>query len=166
MKTLYRMCLLTIAVLWASFSYACPGCWWQAPDQQAVPQKDWMWGMPSVLRHHYVMWQGIPSQYQGLSNPVAVSDTVLETGKRVYQENCVACHGAEGRGDGEAGKNLSPQPADLRHLMYMSMMTTDAYLYWTIAEGGKPIGSDMPAFKNTLSKEEIWSLIHYLRREI
>jgi mono/diheme cytochrome c family protein len=46
----------------------------------------------------------------------------------------------------------------------MSMMANDAYLYWTINDGGKPIDTDMPAFDESLSDDEIWSVILYLRR--
>ena len=31
----------------------------------------------------------------------------------------------------------------------------DPYLYWTIAEGGAAFESEMPAFKQSLSREDI-----------
>jgi len=36
-------------------------------------------------------------------------------------------------------------------------------MYWTIAEGGQWLGSDMPSFKGTLSRNDIWSVIAYIR---
>ena len=36
-------------------------------------------------------------------------------------------------------------------------------MYWSIAEGGQPFGSDMPAFKATLPRQDIWALIRYIR---
>lgn len=42
-------------------------------------------------------------------------------------------------------------------------MATDGYLFWTIAEGGAPVGSAMPAFKQTLKEDDIWKIITYLR---
>jgi mono/diheme cytochrome c family protein len=36
-------------------------------------------------------------------------------------------------------------------------------MLWAIAEGGQPVGSDMPAFKATLSRNDIWSVIGYIR---
>jgi len=36
-------------------------------------------------------------------------------------------------------------------------------LDWSIAEGGKPFDSEMPAFRQTLRKDEIWSVAAYLR---
>jgi len=42
-------------------------------------------------------------------------------------------------------------------------IATDGYLFWAIAEGGIPIGTGMPAFKDALSERETWQLILYLR---
>lgn len=56
-----------------------------------------------------------------------------------------------------------PAPQKSRQLPRMPMMSSDAYLYWTVAEGGVPIQSGMPAFKQTLTSDEIWSVIAYLR---
>ena len=33
----------------------------------------------------------------------------------------------------------------------------------TIAEGREPFGTGMPAFKDTLSEEQVWQIILYLR---
>jgi mono/diheme cytochrome c family protein len=45
----------------------------------------------------------------------------------------------------------------------MPMMRNDRYLVWAISEGGAPFGTQMPAFKDTLSAEEIWSVVRFLR---
>jgi mono/diheme cytochrome c family protein len=39
----------------------------------------------------------------------------------------------------------------------------DSYLLWTISEGGVAFGTKMPAFKNALSKQQIWQVVAYLR---
>ncbi|SFG53344.1 Cytochrome C oxidase, cbb3-type, subunit III [Palleronia marisminoris] len=38
------------------------------------------------------------------------------TGEQVYQTQCAACHGAEGRGDGPLAQRLDRRPADLTQL--------------------------------------------------
>jgi hypothetical protein len=43
------------------------------------------------------------------------------------------------------------------------MVMDDSYLYWTIAEGGGAFGTAMPAQKDTLSADEIWSVIRFLQ---
>jgi mono/diheme cytochrome c family protein len=42
----------------------------------------------------------------------------------------------------------------------------DQYLLWSIAEGGKPFGTAMPAFKDKLSREEIFMIVAYLRADL
>ncbi len=166
MKTSHA--ILGMALLFLSLStYACPDCWWDSPrpSEERRAERGWMMdGMPSMRRHHYVMNQGIPDAYRQLDNPLAATDKVLSDGQRIYGKSCAACHGEQGLGDGPAGAELRPQPANLQHLSRMSMMANDAYLYWTIAEGGTPINTDMPVFKQAMSADEIWSLVLYLRR--
>jgi mono/diheme cytochrome c family protein len=42
-------------------------------------------------------------------------------------------------------------------------MASDGYLFWTIAEGGAPVGSAMPPFKGVLGDDQVWQVIAYLR---
>ena len=57
---------------------------------------------------------------------------------------------------------LSPSPALLAHLIRMPD-AVDEYLLWAISEGGEPFQTDMPAFKDELSREQIWQIISYMR---
>ena len=41
------------------------------------------------------------------------SPDLLALGQRVYEKQCAACHGQDGRGDGEAAYLLYPKPRDL-----------------------------------------------------
>lgn len=122
--------------------------------------------MQNSPRHRYVMTSGTPAPYDALRNPLAQDRQTIERGATVYQQNCAACHGPTGAGDGVAGRNLSPPPADLTQLAGMPMGGSDTFLYWTIAEGGAPVGSAMPAYKDALAKNDIWSVIIYLRAEL
>lgn len=120
-------------------------------------------GGMSMRRHRYVMRNGIPEAYRSRDNPLEPTQRNLEVGGRVYETNCASCHGTAGQGDGPAGKNLDPRPTDIARFSRMPM-ASDGYLYWTVTEGGAPVGSAMPAFGNVLSEEEIWQLLMYLRR--
>jgi mono/diheme cytochrome c family protein len=117
----------------------------------------------SMIRHQFVRQHGIDAQYASKVSPLEPTAEVIESGRVVYQGNCAACHGPAGSGDGEAGAALSPAPADLRGLGQRPI-ASDAYLYWTIAEGGAPVGSAMLPFKDALQDDEIWSVIAYLRQ--
>lgn len=119
-------------------------------------------GRPSMIRHHYYMRNGLPADYRGKISPLSPSATTVAEGALLYTENCASCHGARGLGDGEAGRDLKPPPANIAHMMGMPMYN-DAYLFWTVSEGGAPVGSAMPPFKDVLSDEEIWKIIAAMR---
>ncbi|MGC1410779.1 MAG: CopD family protein [Acetobacteraceae bacterium] len=96
------------------------------------------------------------------TSPTEFAATAIVHGARLFASNCVACHGAQGHGDGPAAQ--SPlRPADLTasHLWAHN----DGELYWFIANGiTAPDGATaMPGFAGTLSSEAVWDLIDYLR---
>jgi mono/diheme cytochrome c family protein len=115
-----------------------------------------------MLRHRTFMHQGVPAEYRGQTSTVALTEATIREGATLYAENCASCHGPTGLGDGEAGRALNPSPALLACMINMPM-AVDSYLLWTISEGGKPFGTDMPAFRDTLTKEEIWKVIAFMR---
>jgi mono/diheme cytochrome c family protein len=116
----------------------------------------------SMIRHRYVMHNGLGSRYASLANPLKPSARNIADGIRLYGQNCAMCHGKTGLGDGDSGKSLDPPPSDLAALVSMPI-ATDGYLYWSIAEGGKQLGTGMPAYRDTLKTDEIWKIIIYLR---
>ncbi|MCB1860313.1 MAG: cytochrome c [Gammaproteobacteria bacterium] len=117
----------------------------------------------SIIRHRFVMMNGIGKEYASRTNPLSPTPNNITNGEELYTGNCATCHGVSGRGDGEAGKSLNPRPANIAAFSKMPM-ASDGYLYWTIAEGGTPLGTAMPVFKSVLSEEQIWEIILYLRR--
>ena len=117
----------------------------------------------SMVRHHQFMMGGVPEAYRSLTNPLPANTEVISRGRAIYGDHCASCHGPSGLGDGEDGRELSPRPANLACLSRMPMMMDDSYLYWTIAEGGGAFGTAMPAHKDALSADEIWSVIRFLQ---
>lgn len=59
-------------------------------------------------------------------------------------------------------RSLLPSPALLAY-MIQRPIAVDEYLLWSISEGGKQFDTAMPAFKGTLSREEIWKVIAFMR---
>ncbi len=104
----------------------------------------------------------IPKEYENLTNPLDYTTTVIEQGGKIYAEQCSKCHGAKGLGDGEAAKDLNPSPALLAFLVQRPI-AVDQYLMWTISEGGKAFGTEMPAFRDVLNRDDIWKVIAYMR---
>jgi len=113
------------------------------------------------LRHRPYMMYGLPAPYAGKVNPLPADAANIAAGGALYREHCVSCHGASGRGDGEAGRDLNPPPADIAFIIGRPV-ATDEFLFWTISEGGEPLKTDMPVFKDVLSEKERWQVILYL----
>jgi mono/diheme cytochrome c family protein len=98
------------------------------------------------------------------TSPVA-SPARLVLGRRLYNRQCASCHGAGGRGDGEAAYLLYPRPRDFVAGTYRLVSTwervpTDEDLYRTISRGMP--GSAMPSWSH-LPEEERWALVHYVK---
>jgi len=100
-----------------------------------------------------------------MRNPLPLDAKTLALGRTVYEENCAACHGTSGRGDGEAGRDLNPRPVDLTRMTYRQGRMA-GLIFYAVSEGGEPYGSAMPAFKDTLSETERWAVVAYVRRSL
>lgn len=113
-------------------------------------------------RHFDYMHGQIPKAYRGKTNPLHADAATLALGRKLYAENCAACHGPEGDGDGEAGKSLSPPPANLQWTL-STPIGSDGFLYWSISEGGTKYKTAMPAFKASMKPGDIWAIVTALR---
>jgi mono/diheme cytochrome c family protein len=90
-------------------------------------------------------------------NPVAVSESSLAAGQKIYMKRCVACHGKTGNGDGPDAADLGIHPAKLSDGLIRGQ--TDGELFWKITVGKKP----MPNYGSRLSPTDRWNVINYLR---
>jgi len=111
----------------------------------------------SAIAHGKKDWP-VPEEAKKMKNPVPPSDAVLAAAKAIFDEQCANCHGDKGKGDGPDAPMYSVKPADLSDAHMMSEMT-DGEIFYKITEGRKP----MPTFKKTLSEEQRWQLVHYVR---
>jgi copper transport protein len=108
-----------------------------------------------------VLFTGARSQaVVDVANPIPPSAASLATGKSLYEQNCLACHGPAGLGDGPAGLLMNPRPADLQQHMIPGVHTDGQIFDWIT--NGYP-GSAMPAFRDTLTEEERWHVQNYIR---
>ena len=115
-----------------------------------------------MLRQRAFMRSDIPQRYHRIRNPLPSTQATVRKGRALYAKYCLSCHGLKGLGGGDAAKGLTPSPAILG-FMVRQPTSVDAYLMWTIAEGGKRFATAMPAFKQSLKSDEIWSMITYMR---
>lgn len=118
--------------------------------------------MSRMLRHAQFLNFGVPKAYEGAQSTVKADRADINEGRALYAANCATCHGPDGLGDGDTGKALSPSPAVLA-FMITRPIAVDPYLLWSISEGGKQFQSAMPAFKDKLTRAEIWKIIAYMR---
>ena len=117
----------------------------------------------NIARKQHVIMQGIPAPYANLRDSSRDSEAKLRRGRWLFDAHCTACHGWTGQGSGPEAFALVPAPADLEWLARTPKNRSEPYMYWSIAEGGEPFESDMPAFKERLSKKDMWALIAYIR---
>ena len=100
----------------------------------------------------------------------------LETGERLYAENCAACHGEAGAGDGVMAGSLGSRQAGDAHAKPVDGHTLEAPTDFTDAShmlGASPallqgkilrggMGTGMPYWGPVFTTEQVWALVDYL----
>jgi mono/diheme cytochrome c family protein len=95
-----------------------------------------------------------------VKNPVAATAASLTSGRQLYSKNCRHCHGTRGLGDGP----LAPtdiRPANLTDAKW-DHGSTDGEIFGVIAHGPAD-GSPMKGASPTLTDEQIWNIVNYIR---
>jgi len=98
----------------------------------------------------------MPAEFSGKTNPLGAEGAT--SGAEIFKNNCVACHGDLGHGDGPAGLTLEPKPANLPIL---AATVGDDYLFWRISMG--KLGTSMVGWKGVLTDEQIWQVVTFIR---
>ncbi len=98
-----------------------------------------------------------PERASHRANPLPVSASAVDRGHGIFHANCEMCHGPKGHGDGPMSYSLPTKPADLTSDKVQSQ--TDGALFWKVFEGR----GVMPSTSSTLSDDERWSVIDYIR---
>ncbi len=96
---------------------------------------------------------------------VLVAPTWATSAEDNYKTYCWQCHGMQGDGNGLNVRDMSVQPRDHTSAKAMGGRS-DADLFKVIKEGGLAIDKSvlMPQWSDTLSDDEIHSLVKYLRK--
>ena len=100
-------------------------------------------------------------QSWGQSAPPKKTPELLAKGKKLYEQNCMPCHGAKGDGKGPAGALLKPPPRDFN--MPLSQ--------WTHSKGdikkvfeviSKGIPNTAMVKWDQLSEQDRWALAYFV----
>ena len=122
------LCVVTFSALWWAMLYA------QNPGYQQDPA-----------------WRA-PTDAAGRVNPLAQKPEAAAGGRKLFQRNCVECHGEDG--SGIAKKHA----ADLQ--LPIVQVQTDGTLFWKVTNGNPDRG--MPSFSR-LPELQRWQIVLYLR---
>lgn len=136
---------------WLLFGFviavALSGCKGKAPSKA---ESSLVWGW----KHHLSV--GGRSE----RNPLQASPQTIADGKQAFSYYCAACHGLDAQNTGVPfAERMSPPVPSLASKDVQQY--TDGQLKWIIDNGIWPSG--MPGSSGTLSNDEIWSVVIYIR---
>lgn len=101
----------------------------------------------------------------GESTPLAYPNGLvgdINRGRDYYLENCVACHGAAGGGDGPRAYFIFPKPRNFTDPATRDYFGRNA-LYRGISDG--VIGKEMPAWSKVMSDQQIADVAEFVYRQ-
>ncbi|CAN7410486.1 c-type cytochrome [Variovorax paradoxus] len=114
---------------------------------------------------HVVLVPATPTSFQ--ASPTGFTAASIAQGRVLYQQNCVACHGADGKGEGPLAASLAVSPPDLSGPLLWRR--ADGDLLWRILhgtrdvqQGGRPT---MPGFAGKLGEADAWALADYMKAQ-
>ena len=103
-----------------------------------------------------------PSTFKGLKNPLSATEENFVAAREHYADHCASCHGNDGSGDTEMGRNFYPKVPDMR--LPRTQQLSDGEIFYFIENGVRLTG--MPGWSTgTLEGERAsWQLVHFIRR--
>lgn len=103
-----------------------------------------------------------PARESRKINPLPITPLSMKAGLKVYNDNCVSCHGEHGKGDGILVPSLPIKPANLSNPEVWKQ--ADGELFWKITTGRQPMPSwGTPVEDPPLKEVQRWNVINYLR---
>jgi mono/diheme cytochrome c family protein len=89
----------------------------------------------------------------------------IEAGKKIYEDNCLPCHGENADGLGPMSKAIRypAKPTNFKEPGTIAQLPI-TYIYWRVRDGGifdKQFKSAMPGWGDELTDDEMWEVIMY-----
>jgi len=103
----------------------------------------------------------VPAELKRAKNPVPLTPAVLAEARAHFADHCALCHGNDGKGKTELGRNLYPRVPDMT--LPSTQSQSDGEVFATIENGVRMTG--MPAWGNgsAASRRASWALVHFIR---
>ena len=102
----------------------------------------------------------LPPEADTTKNPLTVDAKLLATGKAIFKDKCQKCHGATGKGDGPDADPDAQEDMDLTRAD-RAAKNPDGVVFFKAWNGRRK--PKMPAFKDDLTKEQIWTVVAYVQ---
>lgn len=117
---------------------------------------------PEKVAARAVRRLALPSAQRRLTNPIPVTTEGLQDARMHWADHCALCHGNDGRGQTDIGRNLYPKAPDMT--LQETQRLSDGELLAIIKGGVRLTG--MPAWGSPGSEDdtETWKLVHFIRR--
>jgi len=127
-----------------------------APQVVSPPQGETGWLDPS----EYLPTKGYELSPVDPQTLLTANPQLLDRGKAVFQQNCVACHGSSGHGDGPASAGLNPHPRDFTNSQGWKNGYQLVGISKTLTEGIR--GSAMTSYAYLRASDRM-ALAHYVQ---
>ena len=119
-------------------------------------------GAPShieiVVARRLRSW-AIPRSARAARNPFTSSPELLKECAHHFADHCASCHGNDGSGAAEMGRNFFPRAPDMR--ADVTQRLSDGELYYIIHNGVRWTG--MPAWGDPDNDMDSWKLVLFIR---
>ena len=101
-------------------------------------------------------------RHSSVPNPIAASQENFLAAREHFADHCASCHGNDGAGLTEMGRNLYPKAPDMR--LPPTQQLSDGELFYIIENGVMLTG--MPAWSTGTpdGEKSSWQLVHFIRR--
>lgn len=130
--------------------------------------RPWLWMATAALllvlpwpAQHLLMTPAVPTSLH--SSPTGFRADSILAGQAVYQQHCLRCHGADGRGEGPDAAALAMWPPMFDAGLLWKRL--DGELFWRVRHGMQAAdgSSSMPGFALELDDADTWAVLDYTR---
>ncbi|HOK51139.1 MAG TPA: cytochrome c [Bacteroidales bacterium] len=99
-------------------------------------------------------WQ-VPADKEKRTSPYLFDEQMRKKGEDIFKRSCASCHGMPGQGNNI--RSLVPIPPDLAEKKVQQQSDGAIFYKITVGRGA------MPSFKNSLTEQERWQVVAFLR---